>query len=261
MTDKHMSTQFDAELSGVSTRVLEMGGVVESQVAQRGLRADPVQQRGRLARCWRPRSASTRTEVEIDRDLSTDHRAAPADRARPAPADRDLQDHRQPRARRRRGGAHRAHRAAPREHAASRAAAPAGERPAPTRPSSPSRSCARRSMPSPGSTSSRAVEVLKQDDLIDQEFDGLMRKLITFMMEDPRTISASIDLRVRRQGDRARRRPREEPGRADHLHRQGHRRAPQQRSATSRRWCADAHCRKRHEPRSWSSRTSRRSPS
>ena len=34
MTDKHMSTQFDAELSGVSTRVLEMGGVVESQVAR-----------------------------------------------------------------------------------------------------------------------------------------------------------------------------------------------------------------------------------
>ena len=40
----------------------------------------------------------------------------------------------------------------------------------------------------------KAVEVLKQDDLIDQEFEGLMRKLITFMMEDPRTISASIDL-------------------------------------------------------------------
>ena len=34
MTDKHMSTQFDAELSGVSTRVLEMGGIVESQVAR-----------------------------------------------------------------------------------------------------------------------------------------------------------------------------------------------------------------------------------
>jgi phosphate transport system protein len=40
----------------------------------------------------------------------------------------------------------------------------------------------------------RALEVLKQDDQIDQEFDGLMRKLITYMMEDPRTISSSIDL-------------------------------------------------------------------
>ena len=34
MTDKHLSTQFDNELSGISTRVLEMGGLVESQVAQ-----------------------------------------------------------------------------------------------------------------------------------------------------------------------------------------------------------------------------------
>ena len=34
MNDKHISTQFDAELIGISTRVLEMGGLVESQVAQ-----------------------------------------------------------------------------------------------------------------------------------------------------------------------------------------------------------------------------------
>jgi phosphate transport system protein len=54
----------------------------------------------------------------------------------------------------------------------------------------------------------RALEVLKQDDQIDQEFDGLMRKLITYMMEDPRTISSSIDLvfvakAVERVGDHA----------------------------------------------------------
>jgi short subunit dehydrogenase-like uncharacterized protein len=34
MSDKHLSTQFDAELAGISNRVLEMGGLVESQVAQ-----------------------------------------------------------------------------------------------------------------------------------------------------------------------------------------------------------------------------------
>jgi phosphate transport system protein len=55
---------------------------------------------------------------------------------------------------------------------------------------------------------SQALEVLKQDDQIDQEFDGLMRKLITYMMEDPRTISASIDLvfvakAIERVGDHA----------------------------------------------------------
>src|SRR5690606_33461964 len=39
-----------------------------------------------------------------------------------------------------------------------------------------------------------AVAILKEDDQIDEEFDGFVRKLITYMMEDPRTISASLDL-------------------------------------------------------------------
>ena len=53
-----------------------------------------------------------------------------------------------------------------------------------------------------------ALEVLRHDDQIDQEFDGLLRKLITYMMEDPRTISTSIDLvfvakAIERVGDHA----------------------------------------------------------
>jgi len=53
-----------------------------------------------------------------------------------------------------------------------------------------------------------ALDVLKHDDQIDREFDGLLRKLITYMMEDPRTISASIDLvfvakAIERVGDHA----------------------------------------------------------
>jgi phosphate transport system protein len=39
-----------------------------------------------------------------------------------------------------------------------------------------------------------AVSILREDDAIDKEFDGFVRKLITYMMEDPRTISASLDL-------------------------------------------------------------------
>jgi phosphate transport system protein len=39
-----------------------------------------------------------------------------------------------------------------------------------------------------------AVAILKEDDLIDAEFDGFVRKLITYMMEDPRMISPSLDL-------------------------------------------------------------------
>ncbi|MDP3134811.1 MAG: phosphate transport system regulator PhoU, partial [Burkholderiaceae bacterium] len=32
MPEKHLSTQFDSELNGVSSRVMELGGVVESQI-------------------------------------------------------------------------------------------------------------------------------------------------------------------------------------------------------------------------------------
>ena len=39
-----------------------------------------------------------------------------------------------------------------------------------------------------------ALRILKEDDLIDREYDGFVRHLITYMMEDPRTISASLDL-------------------------------------------------------------------
>src|ERR1700712_1533340 len=69
MSDKHLSTQFDAELSEISGRVLEMGGLVESQVAQAvyalvnfsGETATQVLQQEEVV---------NRLEVEIDRDLS-----------------------------------------------------------------------------------------------------------------------------------------------------------------------------------------------
>ncbi|MGZ5270738.1 MAG: phosphate signaling complex protein PhoU, partial [Ramlibacter sp.] len=53
-----------------------------------------------------------------------------------------------------------------------------------------------------------ALAILKEDDLIDKEFDGFVRKLITYMMEDPRTISPSLDLlflakAIERVGDHA----------------------------------------------------------
>ena len=54
-----------------------------------------------------------------------------------------------------------------------------------------------------------AVGILQNDGIFDREFDGFMRKLITYMMEDPRTISASLDLifiakSIERIGDHSR---------------------------------------------------------
>jgi phosphate transport system protein len=39
-----------------------------------------------------------------------------------------------------------------------------------------------------------ALDILKRDDAIDAELDSFTRALITYMMEDPRTISSSLDL-------------------------------------------------------------------
>ncbi len=39
----------------------------------------------------------------------------------------------------------------------------------------------------------QALKIISQDDFIDHEFRSIMRNAITFMMEDPRTISAALD--------------------------------------------------------------------
>ena len=53
-----------------------------------------------------------------------------------------------------------------------------------------------------------AVQVVRQDELVDEEFRSIIRQLITFMMEDPRMISTSIEIlfaakAVERIGDHA----------------------------------------------------------
>ena len=207
MNDRHLSTQFDAELSGISTRVLEMGGMVESQVA-RAVHALVNFSSEIASEVLATEERVNQTEVEIDLDLSTIIARRQPTAARPAPADRDLEDDRQPRAGRRRGGADRPHRAAAGRTRACRAGCACRSTTSPTRPSSPSRQLRKALDAFARLDVERAVEVLKKDDLIDQEFEGLLRKLITFMMEDPRTISSSIDLvfvakAIERVGDHA----------------------------------------------------------
>ena len=53
-----------------------------------------------------------------------------------------------------------------------------------------------------------AIEVSKQDEHVDQEYDGLMRQCLTFMMEDPRKITQMLDIMwaaraIERIGDHA----------------------------------------------------------
>jgi phosphate transport system protein len=190
MSDKHLSTQFDAELSGISTRVMEMGGLVESQIHQAiyALSQYSVDVADQVAAT----EARVNTmEVDIDREVS-------GIIARRQPTARDLRlliaiskatanlervgDEAAKMARMVRGiienGAprslpsHELRVAADMASALLRKALDAFAR----------------------LDTAAALSILKEDDLIDQEFDGFVRKLITYMMEDPRMISASLDL-------------------------------------------------------------------
>jgi len=187
MTDKHMSTQFDAELSGVSTRVLEMGGVVESQVA-RAVYALTQFSSEVAAEVLATEARVNATEVEIDRDLSTII-------ARRQPTARDLRlliAISKTIANLERVGdeAARIARTVQRlvnSGVSSRMRLPVNDL---AYESELAVAQLRKALDAFARLDvDRAVEVLKADDLIDQEFEGLLRKLITFMMEDPRTIS------------------------------------------------------------------------
>lgn len=192
MNDKHLSTQFDAELTGVSTRVLEMGGLVESQVSQAILALSELDGE-RAGQVLREEDRVNRMEVDIDRDLS-------AIIARRQPTARDLRlliAISKTIANLERVGDEAARIARMVQRLISvglhgRLRLPVSDLQfeselAVTQLRKALDAFARLD-------TARALEVLKQDDEIDQEFEGLMRKLITYMMEDPRTISPSLDL-------------------------------------------------------------------
>jgi phosphate transport system protein len=206
MSDKHLSTQFDAELSGVSTRVLEMGGLVENQVS-RAIAALAGFDSDGAGQILREEARVNRMEVEIDRELS-------GIIARRQPTARDLRlliAISKIIANLERVGDEAARVARVVQRLVSiglpgRLRLPVGDL---QFEADLAVAQLRKALDAFARLdTARALEVLKQDDQIDQEFEGLMRKLITYMMEDPRTISSSIDLvfvakAVERVGDHA----------------------------------------------------------
>ena len=205
MGDKHLSTQFDSELNTLSSRVMEMGGLVESQIR------DAIhalgQFNGDVARgVMEAESRVNAMELEIDRELSSVI-------ARRQPTARDL----------------RLLMAISKTTANLERVGDEAERIARMVQSIIAKSGAVRTLPASelqvaadlASAELRkaldafarldtvaAVAILKEDDQLDREFDGFVRKLITYMMEDPRTISSSLDLlfvakAIERIGDHA----------------------------------------------------------
>ena len=188
--EKHISSQFDAELTGVSSRVLELGGLVESQTRHAVYALAQFSSEVAEQVVATERQVNT-LEVEIDAELASII-------ARRQPTARDL-----------RllmaiskitGNLERAGDEAERiARMVKQILAQGSPR---NLPSSELRVAAdlatallRKALDAFARLDvTEAVSILKEDDLIDAEFDGFVRKLVTYMMEDPRTISASLDL-------------------------------------------------------------------
>ncbi|MBX9958864.1 MAG: phosphate signaling complex protein PhoU [Burkholderiaceae bacterium] len=204
MPDKHLSTQFDTELSSVSSRVMEMGGLVETQVQQ------AVQALGQF------NAEAARQVIELETrvnamDVELDHEIA------------SIIGRRQPTARDLRLLMAVAKAVANLERAGDEAEKMARmvlsiiQSGAPRNlPASELRTAAdlaagqlRKALDAFARLDVvTAVAILREDDLIDKEFDSFVRVLITYMMEDPRTISSSLDLlflakAIERVGDHA----------------------------------------------------------
>ena len=190
MPDKHLSTQFDSELTSVSSQVMEMGGLVESQI----LRAIYALSHFNVEAADDVTAKETRVnamEIEIDRDLSSII-------ARRQPTARDLRlliAISKTTANLERVG----------DEAAKIARMVRSIIESGTPRSLPSLELRYAADLASGLLNkaldafarldvNAALSILKEDDLIDEEFDGFVRKLITYMMEDPRMISPSLDL-------------------------------------------------------------------
>ena len=204
MSDKHLSSQFDSELTGVSNRVMKMGGLVEAQIrtAVQALSQFSVELADQVTAT---ESQVNAMEIEIDHDLSSII-------ARRQPTARDLRlliAISKTTANLERAGdeADKIARMVKSiiESGASRALPASDLRVAADLAST----LLRKSLDAFARLdTSIALTILKEDNAIDREFDGFVRKLITYMMEDPRTISPSLDLlflakAIERIGDHA----------------------------------------------------------
>jgi phosphate transport system protein len=190
MPNKHLSSQFDHELNDVSSRLMELGGLVESQIQQAvyalSLFVEDVADR--VIQCEIQVNA---LEVEIDRELSSI-----IARRQPTAIDlRLLMAISKATANLERAGDE-ANKIARMVKSMIQTGGfktlPSSELRLTTEMAS---GLLRKSLDAFARLdTATALTILKEDDLIDKEFDGFVRKLITYMMEDPRTISSSLDL-------------------------------------------------------------------
>jgi len=188
--EKHISSQFDSELNSISARVLEMGGVVESQISA-AIMSLAQFDHDIAERVIEVEKSVNQMELDIDRDLST-----MIVRRQPAASDlRFLIAISKTTANLERAGDEACKIARMARSIIDSGAArrmPVAELRLAAELAS---QILRRALDALARLDTRAaLAIMREDDKIDIEFNGFVRKLVTFMMEDPRTISPSLDL-------------------------------------------------------------------
>jgi len=205
MPDKHLSTQFDADLEVISNNLMRLGGLVESQVSQ-AIYALSVSSAEVAEDVLEIENVVNALEIEIDHEI-----ASFIARRQPTAGDlRLLVAMSKTTANLERAGDEAA-KIARKVTSIVNGVAPLAL------PFSELRICGELASELLRKTLDAfvrlevptAVGILQNDGVFDREFDGFIRKLITYMMEDPRTISASLDLifiakSIERIGDHSR---------------------------------------------------------
>ena len=186
---EHISKQFDAELEAVRTRVLQMGGLVEEQIVK-AIDALGAGDMASIERVIEDDHRVNRLEVELDEACS--HIIA---RRQPAASDlrliiaviktiTDLE--------RIGDEAAKIARMAKLIHSAEKMHMPRLEM---KHMSGHAVSMLRKALDSFARLDATAAgQVVVADELVDDEFRSVLRQLITFMMEDPRTISRCLEM-------------------------------------------------------------------
>ncbi|MBM3347209.1 MAG: phosphate signaling complex protein PhoU [Betaproteobacteria bacterium] len=186
---EHISKQFDAELEGVRTRVLQMGGLVEQQI----IKAIEGLSSGDLAHIEQVIEDDHRVNaMELELDEACSRVIA---KRQPAAGDlrliiaviktiTDLE--------RIGDEAEKIARMAKLVHTAKRSNMPPLEL---KHVSGLALGMLRKALDTFARLDSTgAAQVVEQDELVDVEFRSILRQLITFMMEDPRTITRSLEV-------------------------------------------------------------------
>src|ERR1700731_14234 len=189
MSDKHLSSRFDLDLNLLSTRLLEMGGLVEAQIS-RAMKALTTFDLALVEQVIEGEHRLNAMEIEIDEEVSNII-------VRRQPAARDLRllmatsrcvanleragDEARKIAKRMRRIA---------ENSAARSVDAteikvSGEMAA---------DILRRALDAFARMDVvAAAQIVRDDEAIDNEFRAFVRKLVTYMMQDPRTIAIGLD--------------------------------------------------------------------